>query len=125
MTLTGSKPCPRCGLPLAPTGHESHGFGDCPDNCWCYGACWSEHDRGACWTPVCPKCQRLLDTCPHGTGGLHLTRKFGQHFWIDDACVTLQPGPSAGQVRVQVQAPEHVRIMRDELLRGPRKGGGT
>lgn len=116
-------PCSKCGLPLGDTkGANGHGFGDCAPECWCYAVCWSAAD-GECWS-LCRACHRALDGCPHGRGGLHLTRRFGEALWIGDARVTIQRGPGSNQIRVQIQAPASIAIHREEAAERERKDHG-
>lgn len=112
-------PCGRCGLAKGNPTTKDHGYGDCAAGCWCYGVCWGGPD-GACWE-LCRSCGIALDGCPHGRGGLHITRKFGEAVWIGNARVVVRQGPSINQVRVQIQAPNDVTIVREELRRTPQR----
>lgn len=108
--------CPDCGLTLMgaeAANYPEHGYGDCAPGCWCYGTCWAGSE-GTCWT-ICETCKIALDGCPHGRGGLRITRKFGQAVWVGDARIVIRPGPSPNQVRIQIQAPTTTVIQREEI----------
>jgi len=53
-------------------------------------------------------------------GNLMIARKDGQQVWIGDACVTVHVSSGRGkQCKLQITAPEHVKIIRGELAAKP------
>lgn len=51
---------------------------------------------------------------------LVLTRKVGERLLVGDAVVVTVVAAGKGQVRIGIAAPSEVRIIREELLFGPR-----
>lgn len=56
---------------------------------------------------------------------LVLTRKAGEGLWIGKDVHVLVSRVNGGQVRVCIQAPESVTVLRDELKRKEEECGGT
>lgn len=52
---------------------------------------------------------------------LVLTRRINESIWIGDAKVTIGEIDRRGSVRVCIEAPKHVLVLRDELKDRPSK----
>lgn len=58
-------------------------------------------------------------------GRLVLTRRAGESVEIGDVTVTVHEFTSGGGVKLVVEAPTHVRIMRSELVDGAEERPGS
>ena len=47
---------------------------------------------------------------------LIIERRFGQSLWVGDAYVTVTKGNGATKVRLQITAPEGVKVRRQEVV---------